>query len=227
MSKNVDKENGSDDASSTEAKNSTEERGDVYMTSTGTHVDFDAWLINSNASFHMNPNREWLSEYGKYDGGDVSPGDELTTKIMGCGRVKLLLKDGRIRTLPRVLHILDLARSLIYVSNLDDANVDTLLGKGTCKMVRGVVVLMRGVRCGTLYKLLGSTYIVGCNNYVVLEKRNKEGMICNVPGKKTTSWHQRVGHIGEKGFRTLHDKGTVEGMPNCPWILIYVNIALW
>jgi hypothetical protein len=39
MSKNVDKANGSDDASSTEAKNSTEERGDVYMTSTCAHVD--------------------------------------------------------------------------------------------------------------------------------------------------------------------------------------------
>jgi hypothetical protein len=28
-------------------------------------------------------------------------------------------------------------------------------------------------------------------------------------------WHQRLGHIGEKGLRTLHDKGMVEGMSNC------------
>jgi hypothetical protein len=27
-------------------------------------------------------------------------------------------------------------------------------------------------------------------------------------------WHQRPGHIGEKGLRTLHGKGMVEGMSN-------------
>jgi hypothetical protein len=121
----------------------------------------------------MTPHREWFCEYEKYDGGDVFLGDDSTTKIMGRGRVKLLLKDGRIRTLPGVLHIPKLARSLISVSKLDDAGVDTVLGKGTCKMVRGAMVLMRGVRCGTLYKLLGRTYTNGCNSYVVPEQRNK------------------------------------------------------
>jgi hypothetical protein len=28
-------------------------------------------------------------------------------------------------------------------------------------------------------------------------------------------WPQRLGHIGEKGLRTLHGKGMVEGMSNC------------
>jgi hypothetical protein len=92
---------------------------------------------------------------------------------MGHGRVKLLLKYGRIRTLSVVLHIPKLARSLISISKLDDVGVDTVLGKGTCKMVRGEMVLMRGVRCGTLYNLLGRTYTNGCNSYIVLEKKNK------------------------------------------------------
>ena len=39
------------------------------------------------------------TENEKYDGGDVFLGDDSTTKIMGCGRVKLLLKYGRVRTL--------------------------------------------------------------------------------------------------------------------------------
>ena len=68
----------------------------------------------------MNPHREWFYEYEKYYGGDVFLGDESTTKIMGCGRVKLLLKNGRIITLPRVLHIPNLVKSLISVSKLDD-----------------------------------------------------------------------------------------------------------
>jgi hypothetical protein len=163
----------------------------------------------------MTPHREWFFEYEKYDGGDVFLGDDSTTKIMGHGRVKLFLKYGRIRTLPGVLHIPKLARSLISVSDLDDAGVDTVFGNNTCKMVRGTMVLMRGVRCGTLYKLLGSTYTNGCNSSVVLEQKNKEEKTNIVPEKKTILWHQRLRHIGEKGLQTLHDKGMVEGMPNC------------
>jgi hypothetical protein len=173
----------------------------------------------------MNPHRESFSEYEKYDGGDVFLGDDSTTKIMGHGRVKLLLKDRRIRTLPGVLHIPNLAMSLIYVSKLDDAGMDTLLGKGTCKMVKGAMVLMRGVRCGTLYKLLGSTYTSGCNSYVVHERRSKEDKIHTVLGNNIMLWHEILGHIGEKGIQTLHSKGMVEGMSNCTWILISMNIA--
>jgi hypothetical protein len=28
-------------------------------------------------------------------------------------------------------------------------------------------------------------------------------------------WHQRLGHIGEKGLQLLHDKSMVEGKSNC------------
>jgi hypothetical protein len=75
-SKKVDKPKGSNGTSSVEAKTSTEEGGDVYLTSIGTHVDNDVWLIDSGASYHMTPHREWFSKYEKYDGGDVFLGDD-------------------------------------------------------------------------------------------------------------------------------------------------------
>jgi hypothetical protein len=134
-SKKVEKPKGSDSTSSTEMKTSIEEGGYVYLAYTGTRANHDVWLIDLGVSYHMTPHREWFSEYEKYDGGDVFLGDDSTTKIMGRGRVKLLLKYGRIRTLPWVLHIPKLARSLIYVSKLDDAGVNTVFGKNTCNMV--------------------------------------------------------------------------------------------
>jgi hypothetical protein len=82
-------------------------------------------------------------------------------------------------------------------------------------MVSGAMVLMRGVLCGTLYKLLRSTYTSGCNSFIVPEQRNKEDKINNVLGNNTMLWHQRLGHIGEKEIQTLHRKGMVEGMSNC------------
>jgi hypothetical protein len=44
--------------------------------------------------------------------------------------------DGRIRTLPGVLHIPRLARNLIYVSKMDDAGVKIMFEKETCRMVQ-------------------------------------------------------------------------------------------
>jgi hypothetical protein len=134
-SKKVEKPKGYDSASSTEAKTSTEEGGDVYLESTSTHADRDVWLIDSSASYHMTPHREWFSEYEKYDGGDVFLGDELTARILGRGRVELLLNDGRFISLPRVLHIPKLYRSLISVRKLGDARVKIVFEKNTCKMV--------------------------------------------------------------------------------------------
>ena len=61
--------------------------------------------------------------------------DDSPTSIIGRDRVKLKMKDGRIRTLPGVLHISNLARNLISVGKVDVAGVNTLCGHGGCKMV--------------------------------------------------------------------------------------------
>eukprot|EP00253_Pinus_taeda_P016278 PITA_16278 len=143
----------SDDAPSAEAKPTSDEGGDVYLASSSTHVDHEAWLIDLVASFHFTPHREWFCEYEKYDGGDVFLGDDRKARIIGRRKVKLKLQGGRVRTLLGVLHIPTLAKNLISVSKLYDAGVKTLFEKDTCKMVWEALVLMWGVQIGTLYKL--------------------------------------------------------------------------
>ena len=156
----------------------------------------------------MTPHREWFYEYEKYNG-NVFLGDDSPKKIIGHGRVKLLLKDGRIKTLLSVLHIPDLAKNLISINKMSNVGVHTIFKKHRCKMVRGEMVFMRWVRCGTLYKLLGRTIIDGCNNIIVPESKNEEIKVANVSGGNTMLWHQRLGHIGEKGLQSLQGKGMV------------------
>jgi hypothetical protein len=141
----------------------------VYLDSSSTHADHEAWLVDSGASFHMTPHKELFCEYESYDGGNVLLGDDSTTRIIGQGHVKLRLIDGRIKTLPGVLNIPCLARNLISVSKMGDAGVKSIFEKETCRMVRGAMVLLKGVHFGTLYKLQGSTISDGCNNYIVLD----------------------------------------------------------
>ena len=126
-SKAPEKGKGSDDAPSAEAKTTSDEGGDVYLaSSSNTHVDHESWLIDSGASFHFTPHREWFCEYEKYDGDDVFLGDDRKARIVVRGKVKLKLQGGRIRTLPGVLHIPALAINLISVSKMEDASVKTV-----------------------------------------------------------------------------------------------------
>ena len=170
-------------------KTTSNEGGDVYLASSSTHVDHEAWLIDSGVSFHslwlidsgvsfhFTSHREWFCEYEKYDGVDVFLEDDRKARIIGRGKVKLKFQGGRVRTLSGVLHIPTLTRNPIYVSMLNDAGVKIVFKKDTCKMVWGALVLMWGVWIGTLYKLHGSTVIDGCNSFVVLESGAKNLMV--------------------------------------------------
>jgi hypothetical protein len=126
----------------------------------------------------------------------------------------LRLIDGRIITILGVLHIPKLAKNLIYRSKMGDAGVKRIFEKETYRMVRGAMVLLNGVRFGTLYKLQGSTISDGFNSSIVPDIGVEEETNPTVSTEKVMLWHQRLGHIREKVLQLLHDKGMVEGMSN-------------
>jgi hypothetical protein len=82
-----------------------EEGEEVYLASSRTHIDHEAWLVDSSASFHMTPHREWFCKYERYDGGNVFLSDDSIAKIIGRGKFKLNLMDGRIIALLGVMQI--------------------------------------------------------------------------------------------------------------------------
>jgi hypothetical protein len=53
-----------------------------------------------------------------------------------------------------------------------------------------------------------------CNSSIVPNIGFEEERTLTVFGEKVMLWHQRLGHIGEKGLRLLQGKGMVEGMSN-------------
>ena len=72
--------------------------------------------------------------------------------------------------------------------------------KETYRMVRGEIVLLKGVWIGTLYELQRSIISDGCNSSIVLDIRVEEERTLTVSGENVMLWHQRLGHIREKGL---------------------------
>ena len=56
--------------------------------------------------------------------------DYSRASIIGHGRFKLKLNDGRIRTIPGVLHFPNLVRNLISVKKMVVTGVNTVCGDG-------------------------------------------------------------------------------------------------
>jgi hypothetical protein len=80
--------------------------------------------------------------------------------------------------------------------------------------VRGAMVLLKGVRFGTLYKLEGSIISDGCNSSIVPDIGFEEERTPTASGENFMLCNKRLRHIGEEGLRLLHGKCMVEGMSN-------------
>ena len=71
------------------------------------------------------------------------------------------------------------------------------------------MVLARGVRIGTLYKLEASIVSEGYNSCIVGEDSSETKRTLSLSIEKSMLWHQRMGHIGEKGLRFMKSKGMI------------------
>ena len=81
------------------------------------------------------------------------------------------------------------------------------------------MVSMRGIRGGTLYKLLGR-FDASIFHPIVIPNINK---ISSLVVNSTMLWHRCLGHINEKGLRATHNKGMVEGFLDCSSKFISMN----
>ena len=79
----------------------------------------DQWILDSNCSFHMCPNKTWFDTYEEKSGGNVFMGNDVSCKTIGIGTIKIKMHDGIIRTLTEVRHVLELKKNLISIGIMD------------------------------------------------------------------------------------------------------------
>lgn len=99
-----------------------ESDGDMYMVAARmARLDQMVWYVDTDASSHITPYKEWFCKYEMYNRGNVVLGDDTTVNIIGRNKIRLKLHDYTVRTFLKVMHILGMNINLFLVGTMADA----------------------------------------------------------------------------------------------------------
>lgn len=174
----------------------------MVLSITDNTVQTDFWVLDSACSYHMTPHRDWFESYDKVSTGSVRMGNDMPCNVVGIGSIVIRMHDGTVRTLTDVRHVPDLRKNLISLGVLDSKGFKYNGGHGVIKVMKGALVVMKGVRKGSLYVLEGDT-VVGTTASVQDSSESEANL--------TRLWHMRMGHVGEKGMMILSKQGLLGG----------------
>jgi hypothetical protein len=150
------------------------------------------WVVDTAASFHITPHRDFFSSYTSGNFGWVRMGNEAKCEIVGMGDIQLETSIGCKLLLKDVRYVPEMRFSLISIGKLDDEGYHNYLGGGQWKLCKGSLILARGKKINTLYKT---------------EARLVKGDVNVVENETSTElWHKRLGHMSEKGLQVLAKK---------------------
>jgi hypothetical protein len=112
-------------------------------------------------------------------------GDDEPCKIAGMGKVQINLKNGNQWFLKEVRHVPYLRRNLISIGHLGSEGCISTFTEKAWKVTKGSLVITKGEKVGTFY----------------LCTSNADSSISLASiGVDTTIWHNRLGHMSEKGM---------------------------
>ena len=73
------------------------------------------------------------------------------------------------------------------------------------KITKGALMVMKGQKISTLYKLIGNTVVRRVAIITPVESSIDD----------TKLWHMRLGHIGERGMLELQKRNLLKGVKTC------------
>ncbi|KAK2976634.1 hypothetical protein RJ640_024168 [Escallonia rubra] len=157
----------------------------------------EGWILDTGCSYHMCPNRDWFATYHSFDGGKVIMGNDVACKVVGIGSIQIRMHDGIVRTLTDVRHVPELRKNLISLGTLDSNGCSYRAAGGVMRIMKGALVVMKGLKQNSLYLLQGST-VTGTAAATSSS---------DIDSDTTKLWHIRLGHMSERGMDVLSKQG--------------------
>ena len=151
-----------------------------------------SWVLDSGASLHVTPHREWFTSYESGSHGTVSLGDSYECNIVGIGDICMILPNGTQFKIEKVCHVPRLTRNLLSVGMLDDIGYKVSFANQSWKISKGNLNIASGSKIGSLYPLY-----VSCKNDLL--------SVIELPN--VSLWHSRLGHMSRKAMENLSRMG--------------------
>jgi hypothetical protein len=186
------------------ASAATMEESHLFVSTVGRRL-MECWLIDSGASQHQTPRKDWFAEYKDIEPRKVFLGDNHALEAIGIGSVKLALHvGGRViqGTLTNVLHVPELSGNLMSVSKMVSQGMRVQFDGAGCKILaKEGNVIGCALRSQNLYKLDAVTKVFSAAANVAQDGGSNVGL-----------WHRRLGHIGMDALLKLRDGKAVDGL---------------
>ncbi|KAK2966163.1 hypothetical protein RJ640_026814 [Escallonia rubra] len=157
------------------------------------------WILDTGCSYHMCPNRDWFATYRSFDGGKILIGNDVACKVVGIGSIQIRMHDGIVRTLTDVRHVPELRKKLISLGTLESNDCSYRAVGRVMRIMKGALVVMKGLKQNSLYLLQGSTVIGAAAS----------ASSSDIDSDTTKLWHIHLGHMSERGMDVLSKQDMV------------------
>ena len=104
------------------------------------------------------PKQDWFASFEKLDSGLVQMRDNSTYSMDGVGIVLIKMFDGMMRELKDVRYIPQMKKNLISIGALEAQGLEFSDRDRVLKMLKGSMVVLKGVRRNNLYYLKDNTF---------------------------------------------------------------------
>ncbi|KAL4580653.1 hypothetical protein LXL04_016853 [Taraxacum kok-saghyz] len=130
-----------------------DEYGSEFVLAVTSNSFSNVWLMDTAASQHMCPNKEWFSSLDLKCHGVVLVGDDYSLEKEGVGTMKFKHHDGVTREFSNVWYVPKLKKNLISLGVLESGGHNYSSSNGIMKVKRGALVEMKAIREHNMYVL--------------------------------------------------------------------------
>jgi hypothetical protein len=130
-------------------------------------------------------------------------GNDHALEIVDIGTMKLKMHNSSICTIQEIQYVKGLKKFCLSVGQFDSLCCKIHTDNGIIKIVRGMLVVLKARKmAANLFMLIGETY----------HKADASIASANSIKDKTMMWHQKLGHMLEKGMKILFDQKLLHGL---------------
>ena len=115
-----------------------------------------SWVVDSRASFHAKPHRNYFQDYVQGDFGQVCLGDDKPCNIVGNGKVMIKLDNGNQWLLNEVKHVPNMRKNLVSTRQLGSEGCVSTFTNKTWKVTTGALAVEKGEKESILYLCNGN-----------------------------------------------------------------------